>query len=585
MKSTRYILLAASIVPTILILILLNLLSRSVISVYAESNPVPVINVAGTDDPSQYQPVFDDFTSRTGYPVVYTQYSDPNELRYCQSVGCPDVAFSPAPGLTKELCASNRLIDLNPVINQSVLNANYAPDWIAFGTMGTRLCGVAFNVNNKSLVWYVPQEFSNRGWITPTTWTGMLALSDQMVSSGKIPWSIGSESGVASGWPLTDWFEDIFLHKYGGEVYDDLTIHALSWTSPEVIAAVNDFAQIFGNENYQLGGKYGTLNTSFIDALYPLFESPPQAYLHRQASFAQWFIQDHFPSQVPGVDYAIFPFPNMNAGVQNAFLGGGDLVSMMKDSPGGRALLNYLITEDAADIWVANGGISPNRNVNYGLYGDSNTRKAAEWLANASTFRFDLSDLMPAELSTFFWSAIQDLVLAAPNQANMLAVLQQIENKASQFQQIISPGVATQFQYTNPAGYLTTINIPSGAVTQTLLLQHIPLDEIGVSPADQIYAGRAFGLLAFQDNIPLQHPVFSLPIQVTLTYPDPSSQGILEETLSLMYWDGSQWRTDGISVIERDPGNNHIVFSITHLTDFALFGMDTMHVFLPIINR
>lgn len=585
MKSSRSLSSLVPFVSVFLILILISLTWYSAARARVVSVTDETINVMGSAALSDYQPLFDDFSSRTGHSIVYTRISEPNELKYCQDEACPDIALSPWPGLVKEMCASDDLIDLNTVVNPTILNANYTADWIAFGTVGTRLCGIAFSANNKSQIWYDPQEFLGQGWAIPTTWAGMLALSDQMVSSGTPPWSIGLESGGASGWPATDWFEDIFLHKYGGDLYDDLTIHAIPWTGPEVVAAFNDFAQVFGNESYQLGGKTGTLNTFFGDAIYPPFYAPPTAYLHRQASFAQAFIQNEFPSQAPGVDYAIFPFPNMNPSIQNTYLGAGDLAMMFKDSPEARDFINYLITTDAANVWVSSGGISPNKNADFDLYGDPNTRQAAEWLANATTFRFDLSDLMPSELNTFFWSAIQDLVVAAPDQADMLVVLQQIEDKASEFQQIIPTDQPVQFQYTSPDGYLTTIDVPIGTFSEEVLLQHIPLDAVGTPPLILAFAGRGLSLLAFQDNEPIPMPALNHPIQVTLTYPDPAASGIFEGTLSPYYWDGSHWRTDGITVIERDPDNNRIVFSLSHLTDFALFGQDSVYQFLPLVMR
>lgn len=126
-----------------------------------------------------------------------------------------------------------------------------------------------------------------------------------------MPWSIGAESGSASGWPLTDWFEDILLRSAGPAIYDDLITHSIPWTSTEVISAMNYFGQIFGNEDYQLGGKSGTLNTGFVPAMFPPFKDPPRAYLHRQASFGQGVIASQFPSQTAGTDYAVFPFPDI----------------------------------------------------------------------------------------------------------------------------------------------------------------------------------------------------------------------------------------------------------------------------------
>ena len=54
----------------------------------------------------------------------------------------------------------------------------------------------------------------------PQTWDELLALADQIVADGGIPWCIGIESGGATGWPATDWVEDVMLRTAGAEKYD-----------------------------------------------------------------------------------------------------------------------------------------------------------------------------------------------------------------------------------------------------------------------------------------------------------------------------------------------------------------------------
>jgi alpha-glucoside transport system substrate-binding protein len=260
----------------------------------------------------------------------------------------------------------------------------------------------------------------------------MMALTEVISNTtGKAPWSIGSESGMATGWPLTDWFEDILLRSAGPGIYDDLVAHNIPWTHTEVISAANIFAGLFGNQQYQLGGKGGTLYTSFIDAMYPPFNDPPEAYLHRQGSFTQSFLATQFPAQTAGVDYAVFPFPDIQPAYTNAVMGGGDVATIYHNTPEAQALINYLITTEAAEIWIAEGNMSPNRSVDPNLYPDPNTRFAAERLANASLFRSDLTDQLPSRLNEYVWSQMDDLVQAAPDPAAMEAVLEDIEFIAS----------------------------------------------------------------------------------------------------------------------------------------------------------
>ena len=58
--------------------------------------------------------------------------------------------------------------------------------------------------------------FDAAGYQVPETWDELLALSDQIVADGGVPWCIGIESGGATGWPATDWVEDVMLRTAAG---------------------------------------------------------------------------------------------------------------------------------------------------------------------------------------------------------------------------------------------------------------------------------------------------------------------------------------------------------------------------------
>jgi alpha-glucoside transport system substrate-binding protein len=100
-----------------------------------------------------------------------------------------------------------------------------------------------FSADIKSLVWYRPDVFAAKGYEVPTTWDEMEALMEQMVANGDTPWAIGLESGAASGWPATDWIEDIMLRTAGPDVYDQWVNHEIPWTDPRVQEAFEIFRQ------------------------------------------------------------------------------------------------------------------------------------------------------------------------------------------------------------------------------------------------------------------------------------------------------------------------------------------------------
>ena len=93
-------------------------------------------------------------------------------------------------------------------------------------------------------------------------------------------------------------------------------------------------------------------------------------------------------------------------------VGGGDVMVMFKDNPAARALIEYLATPEAAEIWAAKGGFSsPNKNVDTEVYPDELTKQTATELANAEVFRFDMSDLMPGAFgSDSLFTLLQDFV-------------------------------------------------------------------------------------------------------------------------------------------------------------------------------
>src|SRR5262249_33961473 len=145
--------------------------------------------------------------------------------------------------------------------------------------------------------------FNAAGYHVPTTWDEMMALSDQIAATGTTPWCIGLESGAASGWPATDWIEDIVLRTAGPEVYDQWWQGKISWADPAIKNAWTLFGQIATNEKYVYGGTQGELATNFGQSPYPLFDNPPGCYLHHQANFITGFIQTQFPDLKADNDY------------------------------------------------------------------------------------------------------------------------------------------------------------------------------------------------------------------------------------------------------------------------------------------
>ncbi|MCD6495465.1 extracellular solute-binding protein [Candidatus Bipolaricaulota bacterium] len=336
----------------------------------------------------------------------------------------PDMAGMPNPGQMKEFADQGALVALNGIVDLS----ESPKAFVDLASVDGKAYGVFISADLKSLVWYNPKAFAARGYEVPTSWPALIDLCNKIVADGGTPWALGMESGAASGWVGTDWIEDIMLRTAGPDVYDKWVAHEISWTDPRVKKAFEYFGQIVNAPGYIYGGATGALTIFFGDSPNALFTNPPEAYMHRQATFIQSFIKDANPGLVAGEDYDVFPFPAISPIFGNPLLGAGDLVSAFNDTPETRALLTYLASAKAQEIWCAAlGKLAINTTVDPSIYPDPISAKAAEMLANAETFRFDGSDLMPAAVGAgTFWTGVLDYVSGIP----LETVLESIEASA-----------------------------------------------------------------------------------------------------------------------------------------------------------
>ena len=170
----------------------------------------------------------------------------------------------------------------------------------------------------------------------------MTALSDQIVTDGDTPWCIGIECGGATGWPATDWIEDIMLRTTSLENYDKWTKGELPFTDPVVKNAFQKMTDIWFNDKYVYGGRAAIATTAFGDAPAPMLQDPPKCWLHRQGTFITSFMEKAKPGMKAGVDYDFFYLPPIDSQYGKPVLFAGDLFSVFNDRPEVRAVMEYL---------------------------------------------------------------------------------------------------------------------------------------------------------------------------------------------------------------------------------------------------
>ena len=378
---------------------------------------------------ANFTKVLDRFRERTGATSRFTSTGDEIAAvlgTRIQGGSPPDVAILPQPGLLSDLVARNALKPVADVAGELV-DENYPPGWRQLGSVNGTLYGVWFKAANKSTVWYRPKAFADAGVQPPATWADLQRVAGTIADSGVTPFAVGG----GDGWPLTDWFENVYLRTAGPEMYDKLARHEIPWTDPSVKRALTTLAEVFGKPQWLAGGVNGVLATTFDRSVSQVFADPPQAAILYEGDFVVNNILKDTRARL-GVDARIFDFPSI-AGSKPAVVGGGDVAVLLKDTPAGRELIRFLATPEAAEPWAAAGGFtSPNKNLDPSRYANDINRQSARALTGAEIFRFDLSDLVPAAFGATagqgLWKILQDFVR---NPADVDGITQQLEAAAA----------------------------------------------------------------------------------------------------------------------------------------------------------
>jgi alpha-glucoside transport system substrate-binding protein len=381
-------------------------------------------------DQVKFENSIKEFEEKTGIDI---QYEGSKEFEATINIrvdggNAPDIADFPQPGLLASIAKTGKVIDLTSVLDQAKLTANYNKSWLDMSNMdgkdGKIMAGIWNRSNVKSLVWYPKKQFDEAGYKVPETWDEMMTLTEQIAKDGDPAWAIGIESGAATGWPATDWVENIMLRTTTPENYDKWVKGELPFTSPEVKNAVEVMSKIWLNKDYVYGGAKSIVTTSFGDAPAPMFNNPPKAWFNMLGNF----ITSFFPETAKvDVDYDWFYLPPIDPQYGKPVLVAGDIYAMFNDRPEVRAVMEFFTTGESIKSWVQSGGvIAPMNDASLDWYTSESDRRMAKLVQDASTLRFDGSDLMPGKVGAgTFWKGMTDYVSGT---ATLDQALEQIQS-------------------------------------------------------------------------------------------------------------------------------------------------------------
>jgi alpha-glucoside transport system substrate-binding protein len=415
-----------------------------------------VVTVLGSwtgGEASGFLAMLNGFEKKYGIQVNYTGTRDADDVLASdlKDGNPPDLAVLATPGELRQDAAAGTIAPIDSALGLQRVARQYGPGWRALmqaaGPSGARhYYAIIVKAALKSVIWYDPGHFPARDLTAlrspGLTWSQLTSLTKGLRSSSASPWCLGLEDSSSSGWPGTDWIEDIVLHQSGPKVYDQWVAGTLPWTSGPIRQAWQTFGQVANTPGLVHQGTAAELVTNYGRAGQPMFTSPPGCYLDHEGSFiTAFYAQDKLAGSAqprahpaPKKDFDFVPFPSLTSAGRGSAEVAGDLLGMFRSTPGARKLIAYLTTPAAQEAWIkrpGSGAISVNQLVPLRDYPDQVSRELATDLRRDVNVRFDASDSMPQVMESAFNNAVLEY-LDNPGQLHViLGGLDQVQRAAS----------------------------------------------------------------------------------------------------------------------------------------------------------
>lgn len=379
---------------------------------------VTIFGAFGGAEAEAFEASMKDFEAQSGIDVEYANSDDFTTLikTKIKSGDTPDIGLYPQPGGLLEAAAERVIQPIDTYLDYDALDSTLIPGFLESARHNGRVYGAPMRMAVKSIVWY-PASYKTLGLSTePKSMQELGEVADQIRQSGTAPWCLGVESDAATGWPGTDWIEEIVLRMYGPDVYDQWTKHQIPFNDERIVKAFEEFGKVALTEGNVYGGSQGILATNFGNAMNPAFEDPAKCYFMRQGNF----MASKLPTAVQAdLDNTVgtFAYPPYEGGYEGKpILGGGDIAALFNgDDPDAIEVMKFLTSDKFGGDWAKAGGwLSPHRTFDASNYPNETTRRIAEMGSTATVFRYDGSDLMPNAVgSGTFWRGMVEFLSGA----------------------------------------------------------------------------------------------------------------------------------------------------------------------------
>lgn len=296
----------------------------------------------------------------------------------------PDVVVLTGPGELADYARQKHLVSLDGLVDRDDFGTSWATP-LADG----HVYWFPLKADLKSIVWY-PADVGEQ--------------QRRQAVHDPAQWCLGMGSGATSGWPGTDWIEDILLQRYGPDVYARWARGDLPWESTQVRDAWITWYDLVGADGDEALVRRA-LKTPYRSASEPVAATPRGCTLEHQASFIRkqpaW---RHAEGRYEPSARLIFGAP-----ANRAWEVSGDLVALLHDTPQAKQLIRYLASADAQRAWTTeesalsvHAGVEPAPDEAGSTWHRSLARALRD---EGATHCFDASDAMPPAVRDAFAEA------------------------------------------------------------------------------------------------------------------------------------------------------------------------------------
>jgi alpha-glucoside transport system substrate-binding protein len=394
------------------------------------SRSIEVMYAFANEQEAGFQQEVEAWAEENDVEVQFSQTGNFNQLINTRVQGndAPDVALFPQPGIMRDLAGEGLLADLSDVVDQGELD-QHVQGVLETGEVDGTLYAVPMSINVKSIVFYPKGPFEEAGYEIPETYDDLVALTEQIQESGTTPWCFGIESEAATGWPATDWVENLYVINNGGDAYNEWVNHDVPFTDETVAETLEQMEELLLAEGRTNGGRQSIAANNFNTAANPMFDEPPGCFMYRQGNFVAQ--PGGFPDEVlENLDetVGVFAMPGQSA-EEKPVLGGGDLAGIFaQDNEAAQELVQFLASSEFGSNGYADTGawISPRTDFDVSLYPTQTLGDIATIAYESTDFVFDGSDQMPGEVgSGSFW---REMVAWISGGQDIQVTLENIEN-------------------------------------------------------------------------------------------------------------------------------------------------------------